>query len=248
MAYKTSNPGLNSKTFDGLPVPADLAQRMTLQGTVNKAYLMLFVLLMVAAWSWSQAVPPGGLAFVGANAMMGGIGGLILALIIIFNKPLAVYLSLPYAACQGLVLGGLSSVFEQRYPGIVIQSVGLTFGVLASLLLAYTSRVIKVTQTFRLGVAAATGGIALVYVASIVGGFFGYHLPIVYGSSTASIVFSLVVVAVAAFNLVLDFDFIESGVAHGAPKYMEWYAAFGLLVTLVWLYMEILRLLSKRRR
>jgi uncharacterized YccA/Bax inhibitor family protein len=248
MAYKTGNPGLNAKTFDGLPASAADAERMTLQGTVNKSYVLFFVLLMVAAWSWSRAVQPGGLQFVGANAAIGGILGLILALIIIFNKALSAYLSIPYAACQGLALGGISSVFEQRYPGIVLQAVGLTFGVFVALLMAYTSRLIKPSQNFKLGIVAATGGVALVYVASLVAGLFGHPFSIIYGNSRASIIFSLIVVVIAALNLVLDFDFIEQGVERGAPRYMEWYGAFGLMVTLVWLYMEILRLLAKRRR
>ena len=152
-----------------------------------------------------------------------------------------------YAILEGLFLGGISAVFESRFPGIVIQAVALTFGVLFCLLAAYTTRLIKVTQNFRLGVVAATGGIVIIYAISFIGGLFGLNVPYIHESGIIGIGFSLFVVVIAALNLVLDFDFIESGVEQGAPKYMEWYAAFGLLVTLVWLYLEILRLLAKLR-
>ena len=152
-----------------------------------------------------------------------------------------------YALLEGLVLGGISAVTEARYPGIGIQAVSLTFGTLFVLLLAYRSGLIQVTQKFRLGIIAATGGIALFYVLELVMGFFGFHFTSINGSGAIGIGFSLVVVAIAALNLVLDFDFIEKGVQYGAPKYMEWYGAFGIIVTLVWLYLEILRLLSKMR-
>jgi uncharacterized YccA/Bax inhibitor family protein len=145
------------------------------------------------------------------------------------------------------VLGGLSAVFDIRFPGIAIQAVGLTFGTLLVLLLAYSSGVIKVTQKFRLGVVAATGGIMLFYLFQMLLGFFGIHFLTVNGAGPIGIAFSLFVVAIAALNLVLDFDFIEQGVNYGAPKYMEWYGAFGIMVTLVWLYLEMLRLLSKMR-
>jgi uncharacterized YccA/Bax inhibitor family protein len=165
----------------------------------------------------------------------------------VFKKNWAIVTAPLYAVLEGLVLGGLSATFEARFPGIVIQAVGLTFGTLFALLLAYKSGVIKATENFKLGVVAATGGIALVYLAGFVLGFFGVSIPYIHGSGTIGILFSLVVVVIAALNLVLDFDFIESGAASGAPKYMEWYAAFGLLVTLIWLYLEILRLLAKLR-
>jgi uncharacterized YccA/Bax inhibitor family protein len=146
-----------------------------------------------------------------------------------------------------LFLGGISAKLEAVFPGIVIQAVGLTFGTLFGLLMAYKSGLIKATENFKLGVVAATGGIMLLYFVSIVLSFFGIGIPFIHSSGTFGILFSLFVVVVAALNLVLDFDFIEQGAEQGAPKFMEWYAAFGLLVTLVWLYLEILRLLSKLR-
>jgi uncharacterized YccA/Bax inhibitor family protein len=150
-----------------------------------------------------------------------------------------------YAALEGLALGGISAVFESRYPGIVSQAVFLTFGTLAALLIAYRSGWIKATENFKLGVVAATGGIFFVYLISFVLSFFGVSIPLIHGSGVFGILFSLFVVVIAALNLVLDFDFIEQGAEQGAPKYMEWFAAFGLMVTLIWLYLEVLRLLSK---
>ena len=152
-----------------------------------------------------------------------------------------------YALLEGLVLGGLSATIELRYPGIAIQAVGLTFGTLFVLLMAYRSGLIKVTQKLRLGIVAATGGIFFFYLAEMLLGFFGIQFTSINGAGPIGIGFSLVIVAIAALNLVLDFDFIEQGVQVGAPKYMEWYGAFGIMVTLVWLYLEILRLLSKFR-
>ena len=150
-----------------------------------------------------------------------------------------------YAALEGLALGGISLAFEARYPGIVMNAVGLTFGTLAALLLAYRSGLVRATENFKLGIFAATGGIALLYLVSMVMGFFGKSIPFIHGSGLIGIGFSVFVVIIASLNLVLDFDFIETASRRGAPKYMEWYGAYGLMVTLVWLYLEILRLLSK---
>jgi uncharacterized YccA/Bax inhibitor family protein len=180
--------------------------------------------------------------------MLGGmLGGFVFAMVTIFKKEWSPVTAPIYALLEGLVLGGLSAVFDQRYPGIGIQAVSLTFGTLFVLLLAYSSGWIKVTEKLRLGIVAATGGIAVFYLAELVLGFFGIQFVSINGSGLIGIGFSLVVVTVAALNLVLDFDFIEQGVKVGAPRYMEWYGAFGIMVTLVWLYLEILRLLSKLR-
>jgi uncharacterized YccA/Bax inhibitor family protein len=179
--------------------------------------------------------------------LVGLIGGLIFSMVTIFKKTWAPVTAPIYALLEGLVLGGLSAVFDLRYPGIGIQAVSLTFGTLFVLLLAYSSGLIKVTQKFRLGVIAATGGIMVFYLLEMVLGLFGIQFTSINGSGLMGIGFSLIVVAVAALNLVLDFDFIEQGVQAGAPKYMEWYGAFGIMVTLVWLYLEILILLSKLR-
>jgi uncharacterized YccA/Bax inhibitor family protein len=175
----------------------------------------------------------------------GAIGGFIVAMVTIFKKTWAPVTVPIYALLEGLFLGAISAMFEQMYPGIVIQAVGLTFGTLFALLFAYKSGLIKATENFKLGVVAATGAVALIYMASIVLSFFGTSIPYIHESGTIGILFSLAVVVIAALNLVLDFDFIETGAERGAPKYMEWYGAFGLLVTLIWLYLEMLRLLSK---
>jgi uncharacterized YccA/Bax inhibitor family protein len=168
-------------------------------------------------------------------------------MVTIFKKEWSPVTSPIYALLEGLALGGISAALDLRYPGIAIQAVGLTFGTLFVLLLAYRSGLIQVTQKFRLGIIAATGGIMVFYLLEMVLGFFGIHFAAINGSGFIGIAFSLFVVAIAALNLVLDFDFIEKGVQFGAPKYMEWYGAFGIIVTLVWLYLEILRLLSKLR-
>ncbi|MGC2463269.1 MAG: Bax inhibitor-1/YccA family protein [Steroidobacteraceae bacterium] len=245
---RSGNPGLNDKTFSGLPRASVAGEAMTLQGTINKSFLLLVVLLAAALWPWSQFFASGNPAVVVPAILAGGIGGFVLALIISFKATLAPYLSIPYAACEGLMIGGISAVLEKRYPGIAIQAVGLTIGVMAALLLAYTMGIIRVTQRFRSIVVGATGAIALLYLVSIVLGFFHVSVPFLNDASPLSMGVSLVIICVAALNLVLDFDLIETGVAQGAPRYMEWYAAFGTLVTLVWLYLEILRFLSKARQ
>jgi uncharacterized YccA/Bax inhibitor family protein len=180
--------------------------------------------------------------------LVGALGGFVLGLIISFKATLAPYLALPYAALEGLAIGGISALLERRYPGIAIQAVGLTFSVMAVMLVAYRAGLIRATARFRAIVIGATGAIALFYVLTMILGFFHVEVPVLNEASPLGIIVSLVIVGVAALNLILDFDLIESGVAQGAPRYMEWYAGFALLVTLVWLYMEILRLLSKLRR
>src|SRR5690606_37262000 len=166
-------------------------------------------------------------------------------LVTVFKKQWAPVTAPMYALVEGLFLGAISAMFNHLYEGIVMQAVLLTFGTLFALLLAYRSGLVRATENFKLGVVAATGGVMLVYLASIALGLFGINMPMIHESGIVGIGFSLVVVVLAALNLVLDFDFIESGVEQGAPKYMEWYGAFGLMVTLVWLYVEFLRLLAK---
>ncbi len=236
---RSANPALSDNAFRSAGV-AFGAEAMTIDGAVHKTGISLLVLLAAAAFVWN-----GGLGDATPLAVMGGaIGGLVLALVTVFKKTWAPITTPLYAAAQGLFLGGISATYEARYPGIVINAVGLTMGTLAALLLAYRSGLIRATENFKLGIVAATGAIFLVYLVSMVLGFFGVQVPLIHGSGIVGIGFSLFVVAIAALNLVMDFDFIENA-AGRAPKYMEWYAAFGLLVTLVWLYIEILRLLAK---
>jgi uncharacterized YccA/Bax inhibitor family protein len=245
---RSGNPVLGENTFldvgSGRVVAGD-SQSMTINGTVNKTALMLVMLLVAAAFTWSKFTGPESMPQVLPWLMTGAIGGLVVALITVFKKTWAPVTAPVYAVLEGLFLGGFSAMMEVRFPGIVMQAVVLTFGVLFALLAAYRSGLIKATENFKLGVVAATGGICLLYLANIVMGFFGASIGFIHESGWMGIGFSAFVVVIAALNLVLDFDFIENGVERGAPKYMEWYAGFGLIVTLVWLYLEILRLLAK---
>ena len=245
---RSGNPALSESTFldlgTGTVVRHD-ASAMSLNGTVNKTAFLLVLVLATSMFAWSKAYAGGGVGLM-PYVWGGAIGGLVLALVTVFKKEWSPVTAPLYAAVEGLFIGAISAVFEQRFPGIVMQAVGLTFGTLAALLLAYRSGLVKATENFKLGVVAATGGIFLLYLVNMGMQLFGFQgMGFIHDSGWVGIGFSAVVVVVAALNLVLDFDFIEQGVERGAPKYMEWYAAFGLLVTLVWLYLEILRLLSK---
>ena len=248
MAFRSGNPALTSKTFEQYTRAGTSADPMTIEGTVDKTGFLLFLLIVSASWPWTRFFGSGqNVAAVMPFIWGGAIGGLVLALITVFKKTAAPITGPLYAVAEGLALGGLSAYFEAQFHLIVIQAVGLTFGTLAALLIAYRTGLIKATENFKLGVVAATGGIALFYIVALGLGFFGIRIGFLHEGTTAGILFSVFVVIIAALNLVLDFDFIESGVEAGAPKWLEWYAAFGLLVTLVWLYLEILRLLAKSR-
>ena len=244
---RSGNPALGQNTFldvgSGRVVGND--GTMTLNGTVNKTGFLLLLIMVAAAYTWNRYTGPESAGALMPYLLVGAIGGLIVALITVFKKTWAPVTAPMYALLEGLFLGGVSAMMEVRFPGIVMQAVGLTFGTLAALLVAYRSGLIRATENFKLGVVAATGGIFLLYLVNIVMGFFGHSIGFIHESGWMGIAFSGFVVVVAALNLVLDFDFIENGVESGAPKYMEWYGAFGLIVTLVWLYLEILRLLSK---
>ncbi len=245
---KSSNPALSEKVFRREYTAAS-SEVMTVNGTVNKTALSLLLVIAASVYTWNKffnaVTPEAGMAAVLPWVAIGGIGGLITALVTIF-RPRSAAVSVPiYAVLEGLLLGGLSAIFEAQYSGIVVRAVALTIAVFAVMLFIYRTGIIKVTRGFMLGVLAATGGIALMYLASFIAGMFGAQMEFLHGSSNLSIGISLVIVVVAALNLVLDFAFIERSAESGAPKHMEWYGAFGLLVTLVWLYLEMLRLLSK---
>jgi uncharacterized YccA/Bax inhibitor family protein len=239
----TSNPAMNESVYQRAGRAFESTAVMTLEGTVLKTTSLLFILMVAAVYTWSQAMAGSPATY---GLLIGGmVGGGITAFVTIFF-PKASPISAPiYAALEGLVLGAISAAFEARYHGLVIQAVGLSIGVLAIMLFLYGTGLIRVTQKFAIGVVAATGAVALVYVVDIVASLFGSHLPYIHESGWVGIGFSLAVVVIAALNLVLDFDFIERGVQMQAPKYMEWYGGFSLLVTLVWMYLEILRLLAK---
>jgi uncharacterized YccA/Bax inhibitor family protein len=243
---KTSNPALGENTFRGQYGITDTAA-MTLSGTVNKTGILLLCAIATAGYTWHLFLQSHQPTDVAPFMLVGLFGGFICGMVTVLKKEWSPVTAPIYALLEGLVLGGLSAITDLRYPGIGIQAVSLTFGTLLVLLLAYSSGLIPVTQKLRLGIVAATGGIMVFYLAELLLGFFGIHFTSINGSGAIGIAFSLFVVAIAALNLVLDFDFIEQGVKVGAPKYMEWYGAFGIVVTLVWLYLEILRLLSKLR-
>ena len=248
---RTANPALNDNTFTR-HIDLTGEDRMTLMGTVHKTGALLLLLLISASMTWSMVLSPGpdGLVVsgpVGPLTIGGAIGGLIFAMATIFKPRWAPVTAPIYAVLQGLFIGGISAFMERIYPGIVPQAAGLTFGILFALLAAYKSGLIRATENFKLGVVAATGGIFVIYIASFILGFFGVSIPFLHDSGPIGIGISVFICIVAALNLVLDFDFIENGAEHGAPKYMEWVGAFGLMVTLVWLYIEILHLLAKLR-
>tara|TARA_B100000282_G_scaffold42696_1_gene26633 strand:- start:138 stop:878 length:741 start_codon:yes stop_codon:yes gene_type:complete len=237
LSMRSGNPALQASTFKK-HLTSSVENKMTLSGTVNKTGISLLLVIISAGYTWGNP---------GMHIMMipAGIVGFILALATVF-KPTIGHITVPaYAVAQGILLGVISMYFNAMYPGIVVQAVFLTFGTLGALLLAYKSGLIAATENFKLGIAAATGGIAILYLINFIMGFFGSGIGIISSNNNMGILFSGFVVVIAALNLVLDFDFIEEGAEMGAPKYMEWYGAFGLLVTLIWLYLEILRLLAK---
>ena len=237
LTMRSGNPALQASTFKK-HLASSVESKMTISGTVNKTGISLLLVIISAGYAWGNPA-------MHVLMLPAGIFGFILALATVF-KPTIGHITVPaYAVAQGILLGVISMYFNALYPGIVVQAVFLTFGTLGALLLAYKSGLIAATENFKLGIVAATGGIAILYFINFIMGFFGSGIGIISGNSNMGILFSGFVVVIAALNLVLDFDFIEEGAEMGAPKYMEWYGAFGLLVTLIWLYLEILRLLAK---
>ncbi|QDO94569.1 Bax inhibitor-1/YccA family protein [Formosa sediminum] len=247
--FKSKNPALKAEIFTKAKTlnPAHIESVMTINGTVNKTALLGIIVLAAAMVTWNMYQENLDLGRIQPYILTGSLAAFGVAVIIIYKKTLAPYLAPIYCALQGLAIGGLSALMEERFPGIVIQAILLTFGILFSLLTIYKLGIIKATENFKLVIASATSGIALYYIISVFGSFFGFNLPFIHDNSISGILFSLFVVIIAALNLVVDFDFIEKGAELKAPKYMEWYAAFGLMVTLIWLYLEILRLLGKSK-
>ncbi|MCF8373714.1 MAG: Bax inhibitor-1/YccA family protein [Bacteroidales bacterium] len=252
MNFTSSNPAMK-RAFESVGYAQAGTEVMSLKGTINKSLLSLLLILLAASYTWSQFAS--GNPSVNILMLVGGIGGFVVAIATSFKKEWAPYTVPVYAVLEGLFLGGISAFFAAYTSGgaeegvvddsIVIKAVTLTFGVFFAMLFAYRSGMIKATAKFKTGVIAATGGIAIAYLLMMVLGWFGIDLGFFYGNSWPSIGISLFVVIIAALNLILDFDFIEKGAQMGLPKYMEWYGAFGLMVTLIWLYIEILILLSK---
>ncbi len=266
---RTSNPALNDKVFapaqtsvidttavaggafgqgQAPPFAPVQGEAMTVGGVVEKSAFLLLLLLASAAFGWSQVDQTDlGAPQVPGWLLVALLGGLGIAVLTIFKPKLSPYTSPVYALVEGLVVGAISAVYNASFEGIVLQAVGLTVGVFAVMLALFALRIIKVTEKLRMGIVAATGAIFLVYMVNIVLSLFGASVPFLHDTGPLGIGISLVIVGVAAFNLLLDFDFIERGVKMGAPRHMEWYGAFGLMVTLIWLYLELLRLLSKLR-
>jgi uncharacterized YccA/Bax inhibitor family protein len=239
----TANPAMTEAAYLRAGRAENAESVMTLQGSVLKTAILVLILLGTGVFTWNQTVtnPP-----VAQGLMIAGlIGGLILALITIFRPQASPFTAPLYAAAEGLAMGAISAAYESLYNGIVMQAIVLTVGVLAIMLALYGTGIIRATEKFKIGIIAATGAIALLYIVSMVLSLFHVQVPFIFGNGAIGIGFSVVVVVIAALNLVLDFDFIDKGVQRQAPRYMEWYGGFSLLVTLVWMYLEILRLLAK---
>jgi len=237
-----SNPILNERFTQTEGVIT--GQVMTVNGTLDKTFLLFLCAILPAIYTWQQFIA----GFTDKAYMLmtvGAIAGFVMAMIVAFTKNK--YLTPVYAMCEGLFLGGISAVFNAEYPGIVIQAVLGTFAAMFSMLGLYRAGIIKCTDKFRSIIFTATISVAVLYLIQWIGSFFHYSIPAIFGAGTIGIGFSIVVVAIAALNLILDFDFIEKGSQAMLPKDYEWYGAFGLMVTLVWLYIEILRLLAKLR-
>lgn len=244
----SSNPTLGADTFKNLNPSHDHSEVMTVSGAINKAAFLGLLVFGVALYAWNSLIDLQEMTMVQPYLLIGGIGGFITALIIIFKKTLSMYLAPVYAIFEGLFLGAVSSYMELMAPGIVGQALIVTFGILFAMLFLYRMKIIKVTEKFKMVVASATVGIALVYFISFIGSFFNFQVPLIHSSGLFGIGFSLFVIVIASLNLAMDFKFIEDGAEQKAPKYMEWYSAFGLMVTLIWLYLEVLKLLLKLRR
>lgn len=234
------NPIFNENTYSNVQYIGD-TQAMTVNGTINKTVMLLFVLTIAALISWTMPQ-----TFVGLIMPM-AIIALVIAFIIIFKKTTAPLLAPIYAFLEGLILGTITIMFEKSYPGIAFQAVGGTIAVFAIMLAIYRMQLIKVTQKFKMIIVGATFGVLLIYLVSFIMSFFGNGLSVIHAPTPLGIVFSIIVCGIAAFNFLIDFDNIEQGAAAGSPRYMEWFSAFGLMVTLIWLYLEILRLLAKLR-
>lgn len=239
---KSSNPVFGDKLFQDNV--ASNEGTMTVNGTLNKTFMLSLLVFAGACISWNNF-------FAGQNVtglMIGGaIGGLVFALITIFKKEYAFITAPIYAFLEGLFLGGVSAFYNAQFPGITLQAVGLTFGVLIAMIFIYRNNIITVKDKFRGIMAMAIGGVFLLYMVSWIMSFFGGSIPFIHEGGLLGIGFSLVVVVIASLSLLLDLDFIYRGAHAGLSKKMEWYGAFGLMVTLVWLYLEMLRLLSKLR-
>jgi uncharacterized YccA/Bax inhibitor family protein len=243
---RTSNPALREGVWRGADARA-AGEPMTIAGTTTKSLALVLLTIFSAAFTW-RAVLAGNTGILTPALLVGGVGGLVVALVTVFRPRSAPVTAPLYAVLEGLILGAISALYQAAYAGLPAMAIGLTTLTFLVMLLLYRTRIVRVTERFRLVVTAAMGGILLFYLASFVLGFFGIRLPLIHDAGPLGIAFGVVVVGVAAFSLLLDFDMIEEGVRARAPRYMEWYGAFSVLVGLIWLYLELLRLLGKLRR
>ena len=240
---KSSNPVMTGRIYEkaGSALSDNV---MTINGTLNKIGLMLLLVIVSASYTWNLVLGDDP-SRVGTLAIVGGIGGFIMAIVTVFSPKSSPYTAPVYAMLEGMFLGAISAVINARYPGVAFQAVLLTIGTLFTMLFLYRSGTIRATPKFRRGVMMATGAVFFAYMISWIMSLLGMPMGFMHSSGPLGILISLVIIVIAAMNLILDFDFIEKGSQMGAPKYMEWYGAFGLIVTLVWLYIEFLRLLSR---
>lgn len=237
----TSNPMTQEKIYDGAVLDGE---PMTVSGAVNKTIILLLTTFAVGVFSWTQAF--NGYMDKVIMLMWGGIiAGFILAIILRFKPQNAKVLSVAYAVCEGLAIGGLSAMYEMQLKGIVANAALITFLTLFMMLMLYKTGIIRATDTFKKVIFTATASIMVFYLVSIVISFFSPNFISIWNTGMLGIVLSVVFCAVAALNFILDFDFIEQGARNMAPKYFEWFGAFSLLVTIVWLYLELLRLLAQ---
>ena len=237
---KSKNPLINEEKLQKMTFDAVDYVPMTLKGAINKTYILTGILLIAAMIGFTMPSP---LFLIG-----GAIGGFIVVIISVFKKEKSAVLAPIYAILEGLFVGAISAIYATAYNGIILQAIMLTISMLIIMLVVYSSGWIKVTNKFRIGVFMATGGVMLVYLLSFVLSFFGINMPYIHESGTIGIILSLVIIGIASLNLLLDFDNFEKGAQYKLPQYMEWFFAMGLLITLVWIYLEFLRLLAKLNR
>jgi uncharacterized YccA/Bax inhibitor family protein len=238
---QSSNPVFNEKSLakESAGYVGQETRTFTLQSAINKTFVLMGLLLLTSVIGFKFANP---IFIIG-----GAIGGLIIVLIAVFKKEWSPVLAPIYAVLEGLFVGGISSIYAGAYNGIILQAISLTLLVFFSMLVIYKTRIIPVTNKLRVGIVMATGAIFLVYLLSFILSFFGINMPMIHESGPIGIIFSLVVIGIAALNLLLDFDLFEKGEQMNAPSYMEWFAGLALMITVVWIYIEMLRLLSKLR-
>jgi uncharacterized YccA/Bax inhibitor family protein len=243
-AMRSSNPVLAGRIFEKAGVAAPGSSVMTINGTINKIGLMLLLVIAAAAYTWKMVMgaDPGR---AGTMAIAGAIGGFIMAMVTVFRPRSSAVTAPIYAILEGLLLGAISAMINTAYPGVAFQAVLLTIGTLFTMLFLYRSGRIRATPRFRRGVLMATGAVFFAYLASWIMSLLGMPVGFMHSSGPVGILVNIAIIVIAALNLIIDFDFIEKGSRMEAPKYMEWYGAFGLMVTLIWLYIEFLRLLAR---